>query len=124
MLPLPEFYDPARVADVYVERAALVTATADAYGREHDVRPSAADTFKIAAFGIDCQSGFSTPGASLFVPGAVEDTRRTIEWLYANIGKITALFFSMDTHELFQIFHPAWWKGADGRPPPPFTTIT
>jgi len=33
---------------------------------------------RIAAFGIDAQIGFCIPGASLFVPGAVEDTQRTV----------------------------------------------
>ena len=32
--------------------------------------PASQDKTRIAAFGIDCQVGFCTPGASLFVPGA------------------------------------------------------
>src|SRR5262249_33109409 len=34
-----------------------------------------------------------------------------------------ALFFSMDTHRVFQIFHPAWWVDANGHHPGPFTPI-
>jgi nicotinamidase-related amidase len=120
----PRFYDPARVADLYLERAALVADEAVALRQRGAVTPSASDKVRIAAFGIDCQVGFCTPGASLFVPGAVEDTRRTIEWLYANLGKITAIHFSLDTHRVFQIFHPAWWIDEGGRHPAPFTNIS
>jgi nicotinamidase-related amidase len=123
-LPLPAFYDPKRVSETYIERAALVADAADAYRKKHGVSPSAHDELRIAAFGIDCQIGFCTPGASLFVPGAVEDTRRTIEWIYRNVDKITSLAFSMDTHRVFQIFHPAWWIDDEGKHPAPFSVIT
>ena len=124
MLPLPSFYDPAQVPELYVERAGVVAAEARAYAKTHAIPPASKDTRRIAAFGIDCQVGFSTPGASLFVPGAVEDTSRTIAWLYGNLGKITSLHFSLDTHTVFQIFHPSWWIGKDGENPAPFSTIS
>ncbi len=124
MMPLPSFYEPSTVQDVYIERAGLVTEAADAYKRKHKVAPAAQDRVRIAAFGIDCQIGFSTPGASLFVPGAVEDTSRTIEWLYKNLDRITQVAFSLDTHRVFQIFHPAWWIDDDGKNPAPFTNIS
>ena len=124
MMPLPTFYDPSTVKDVYIERAGLVTEAADAYKRQHKVAPASQDRLRIAAFGIDCQIGFSTPGASLFVPGAVEDTARTIEWLYKNLDRITQVAFSLDTHRVFQIFHPAWWIDENGKNPAPFTNIS
>lgn len=123
-LPLPDFYDPATVGDIYLERAAQVAEAALAYQRQHRIIPAAQDTMRIAAFGIDCQVGFCTPGASLFVEGAVEDTQRTLAWLYRNFGRITGLLFSLDTHRVFQIFHPAWWTDVQGQPPAPLTTIT
>ena len=121
--PLPNFYDPRKVGDVYIERAALVTEAADEHRKKNGTLPSARDKFRVAAFGIDCQIGFATPGASLYVPGAVDDTRRTVEWLYTNMDRLTGLHFSMDTHRVFQIFHPAWWIDADGKHPAPFTPI-
>jgi nicotinamidase-related amidase len=110
--------------EVYVERAAEVAKEAIAYRRQHQIQPALKDKFRIAAFGIDCQIGFCTPGASLFVPGAVEDTQRVLKWLYSNLSRITALHFSMDTHRVFQIFHPAWWTDEGGNHPAPFTPIT
>ncbi len=124
MLPAPAFYEPSKVSSLYVERASLVAEVADAYRRKHEVRPSSEDAVRIAAFGVDAQIGFCLPSASLFVPGAVEDTRRTLDWLYRNVDRITQLFFSLDTHRVFQIFHPAWWVDDDGHHPPPFTSIT
>ncbi len=124
MLPAPLFHDPSKVSSVYVERASLVAEIADDYRRKHNVPPSSQDKVRIAAFGIDAQIGFCTPGASLFVPGAVEDTQRTLDWLYRNLDRITQLHFSLDTHRVFQIFHPAWWVDDEGKHPPPFTSIT
>jgi nicotinamidase-related amidase len=124
MMPLPSFYEPSTVKDVYIERASVVAEAADAYKRKHKVAAASQDRLRIAAFGIDCQIGFSTPGASLFVPGAVEDTSRTIEWLYKNLDRITQVAFSLDTHRMFQIFHPAWWIDEDGNNPSPFTNIS
>ena len=121
--PLPSFYERAKVPEIFLERAGLVAEAAEAYRVKEKIRAAASDKFRIAAFGIDAQIGFCTPGASLFVPGAVEDTQRTIDWLYGNIDKITGLHFSMDTHRLFQIFHPAWWIDASGKHPAPFTPI-
>lgn len=123
-LGIPAFYDEAKIGDVYVERASAVADLATEYRDRVGIRPAGQDKFKIAAFGIDCQIGFCSPGASLFVPGAVEDTKRTLEWLYRNLDKITGLHFSMDTHRVFQIFHPAWWLDDKGKHPAPFTTIT
>jgi nicotinamidase-related amidase len=122
--PLPKFFDAARIPEIYLERASLVAAEAIEYREKYRITPSQRDQKRIAAFGIDCQIGFCTPGASLFVPGAVEDTERTLRWLYTNIDKITGIHFSMDTHRIFQIFHPAWWVDEKGRNPPPMTPIT
>ena len=122
MPSFPSFYEAQRVKDVWVERAAIVAEEAAKAART--MRPASEDRVRIAAFGIDVQIGFCTPGASLFVPGAVEDTTRTIEWLYRNVDKITELVFSLDTHRVFQIFHPAFWVDREGKHPAPFTPIT
>lgn len=40
------------------------------------------------------------------------------------MAKITKIAVSLDTHNPFAIFHPAWWIDANGKNPPPFTPIT
>jgi nicotinamidase-related amidase len=123
-MPLPAFYDPARNGDIWIERADVVAAEAAVYRERFGVEPASTDRERIAAFGIDCQVGFCTPGASLFVPGAVEDTTRVIDFLYRHLNRITGLSFSLDTHRVFQIFHPAFWMDEKGKHPAPMTTIT
>jgi nicotinamidase-related amidase len=124
MLPAPIFYEASKVPTVQIERASLVAEVAEDYRKKHKIAPSAQDKVRIAAFGIDAQIGFCTPGASLFVPGAVEDTQRTLDWIYGNLDRLTQLAFSLDTHRVFQIFHPAWWIDDDGKHPAPFTPIS
>ena len=123
-LPVPEFHEEKRVGTLYLERAAQVAEAARRYAVAHAVKPAREDRVRIAAFGIDVQVAFCQPEASLFVPGAVEDTQRTLRWLYAHLDRITGLVFSLDTHRVFQVFHPAWWQDAEGRPPAPLTPIT
>ncbi|HZI14092.1 MAG TPA: nicotinamidase [Myxococcus sp.] len=123
-LPMPRFHQDAHPSQLYLERGAEVAEEARRYAAEHRVRPAREDRVRIAAFGIDVQVAFCSPGASLFVPGAVEDTQRTLRWLYSHLDRVTELVFSLDTHRAFQVFHPAWWRDAEGRPPAPLTVIT
>jgi nicotinamidase-related amidase len=123
-LPIPRFHEDARAGQLYLERAAEISQEARAYAQAHRIRPAREDRVRIAAFGIDVQVAFCTPGASLFVPGAVEDTQRALRWLYTNLDRVSELVFSLDTHRAFQIFHPAWWQDAEGKPPPSLTPIT
>ncbi len=124
MLPIPSFYEDADVERLYLERAAMVAEEAARWRELQRISPSGSDRFRIAAFGIDCQVGFCTPGASLFVPGAPQDMQRVIRWIYQNLDRITGLAFSLDTHRVFQIFHPAWWRDAAGKQPEPLTQIS
>lgn len=123
-LPLPEHYIKDDVNRIYQERAGLVSDAASEYRKKHDLSSSREDVDRIAVFGIDCQIGFTHPEASLYVPGAEDDMRRAVEWIYKNLDRITTLHFSMDTHRVYQIFHPAWWINDEGEHPEPFTQIT
>ena len=113
-LPVPDFFDPARVGDVYIERGGEAAAAGALLRDAHGVTPAAGDATRIVAFGIDVQISFCAPGASLFVPGAVEETARSVSWIYRHLDRLTGLVFSLDTHAVHQIFHPAWWVDAAG----------
>ena len=39
--------------------------------------------------------------------GAVDDTRRLCEFVYRNLGRITQIVPTLDTHQAMQIFHPS-----------------
>lgn len=119
-MSLPSFFDPARVAELYLERAAMVAEEAAKAGS----RPVLPGAPRVAVFGIDCQVGFCLPGASLYVPGAEADMARATAWILRNLERITTLVFSLDTHAAHQIFHPSWWVDEAGQHPAPFTPIT
>jgi nicotinamidase-related amidase len=71
---------------------------------------------------IDPQIDFMPAGA-LGIPGADKDIERLTKFIYKNFEKITRTVFSLDTHKIFQIFHPAWWVDANGKNPRPSTLI-
>jgi nicotinamidase-related amidase len=123
MLPTPAYFHPDQLSELYLERAGLVASTARTYAAVHKIQPAAEDRRRVAAFGIDCQVGFCHPAASLYVPGSVEDMGRAVRWIYRNLDQITDLHFSLDTHHIYQIFHPSWWVDAAGNHPEPFTAI-
>ena len=120
MLSLPRYYSPEDAGLLRIERAALVAAEA----RTLRLAPASSDRERISVFGIDAQIGFCHPDGSLFVPGAVEDTKRALEFFYPRLDRITTMVMSLDTHAVHQVFHPSYWRDENGEPPAPFTPIT
>src|SRR5690606_17564181 len=115
-----DFYDPQRVGTMYRPDDAHVVNAATAAG----VPPAADDERRVLLVLVDTQVDFIHEDGTLSVPGAVEDTRRTVEWLYDHLGEITTVAASFDTHSPMQIFYPGWREDAEGRHPEPFTLIT
>jgi nicotinamidase-related amidase len=71
---------------------------------------------------VDCQNTFCVPDFELFVGGrsglgAVEDNTRLCEFIYRNLGAISAIAPTMDTHTTTQIFHPIFWVNQAGEHP-------
>jgi nicotinamidase-related amidase len=129
MLPVPSHFDPGQVGRVwrvpYEERAA----EAAAWAREHDLAPAADDRFRLALVLVDVQNTFCLPAFELFVggrsgTGAVDDNRRLCEFLYHNLGAITQIVPTLDTHQATQIFHALWLVGEQGEHPAPYTLVS
>lgn len=120
MAQIPSFYDPSRIGTLFHPNVARVAAEAAAAG----LLPAAADAQDVHLVLIDMQVDFCHPGGNLYVPGALDDLRRTIEFIYRNAECITHITCSLDSHLPSQIFAPAWWVDKDGRHPTPFTIIT
>lgn len=116
---IPAFYQPGRVGHLYAPDAA----SAVEMGRAADLKPSATDRVRTLLLLVDAQVDFVHAEGALSVPGAVDDMRRTIEWIYRSVGDITTIAASLDSHVPIQIFFPTWWVGTDGRHPAPFTNI-
>jgi nicotinamidase-related amidase len=128
-LPLPAHFDPSCVGDVwrvpYEERAHEASAWADMHG----LRPAAEDRFRLGLLAVDIQNTFCIPEFELFVAGrsgsgAVDDNRRLCEFIYRNLGAITQIFPSLDTHHAMQVFHAIWLVDEHGNHPAPYTLVS
>jgi len=89
-----------------------------------NLKPAIDDKVKRLLLVIDQQNDFMPGIGSLGVPGADQDVKRLINFLYRNAEHITSVMCSMDTHFPLQIFHPAMWENDQGQKPDPFTVIT
>jgi nicotinamidase-related amidase len=128
-LPLPPHFDPSRVHDVwrvpYEDRAREAAAWAQA----HALGAAAGDSFRLCLLAVDVQNTFCIPGFELFVAGrsgtgAVDDSRRLCEFVYRNLGTITQIVPSLDTHHAMQVFHAIWLVDEHGEHPPPYTLVS
>jgi nicotinamidase-related amidase len=128
-LPLPAHFDAARVGDVwrvpYEDRAR----EAPAWAERHDLRPAAEDSFRLCLLAVDVQNTFCIPDFELFVAGrsgsgAVDDNRRLCEFVYRNLGTITQILPSLDTHHAMQVFHAIWLVDEEGNHPAPYTLVS
>jgi nicotinamidase-related amidase len=128
-LPLPGHFDASRVGEVwrvpYEERAR----EAAAWATQHGLAPASEDGFRLCLLAVDVQNTFCIPGFELFVggrsgSGAVDDNRRLCEFLYRNLGTITQIMPSLDTHSAMQVFHAIWLVDEDGEHPPPYSLVT
>jgi nicotinamidase-related amidase len=128
-LPLPPHWDPARVSDVWRVDYAARFEEATRWRATHALAPAAQDRFRIALVVVDVQNTFCTPGFELFVAGrsgtgALDDSRRLCEFVYANLGAITHVFPTLDTHQAVQIFHRIMLVDEAGNHPEPFTLVS
>jgi nicotinamidase-related amidase len=127
-LPIPEFFNPDRVGSVWRVPYETRAMDAIAWAQTHDIAPASQDAPRICLLAIDVQNTFCIPEFELFVGGAsglgaVEDTRRLCEFMYRNLGRITTLIPTMDTHTAMQIFHPIFWLNQKGEHPTPIATM-
>ena len=95
----------------------------------HGFQAAAEDEFQVCLLAVDVQNTFCIPDFELFVAGrsgtgAVDDNRRLCEFIYRNLGTITQIFPSLDTHLGVQIFHPLWLIDGDGNHPEPYTLVS
>src|SRR5436190_24389447 len=105
---LPPHWDAETVTQVrrvpYQELAEEAAAWAD----RHGIAAARDDDRRVGLLLVDCQNTFCTPGFELFVPGAPGDSRRLCEFVYRNLGAITQIVPTLDTHHALQVFHAAW----------------
>jgi nicotinamidase-related amidase len=120
----PGFYDPKRVSEVRPIKYSIVADAALQWAKAHNIQPAAKDDPRICLMAIDMQLTFAHPDFELPVAGALDDCTRLCNFIYENLGAITEIAPTMDTHTAMQIFHQTFWVCADGSPIPIMTTIS
>ncbi len=128
-LPLPPFVTPAAAERVYRVPYQQRAEEARAWAAAQRLRPAVEDERRRALLLVDVQNTFCLPEFELFVAGrsgkgALEDCARIVEFVYRNLGRISQVIVTLDTHTVAQIFHPVFWVDAAGAHPAPHTVIT
>jgi nicotinamidase-related amidase len=129
MLPIPPHFDATKVGEVWRVPYQQRADEAIAWAESQAIAPAATDSFRICLLLIDVQNTFCIPGFELYVGGrsgmgAVDDNGRLCEFIYRNLGALTEIAPTMDTHTATQIFHPFFWVDNEGKNPPPMTMIS
>ena len=123
-MDVPPHFRPETVGEVWRVDYEKRAADAQEWAREHSLRPANEDEVRICLVAVDVQNTFCVPGFELFVPGAVEDNRRLCEFVYRNLGSISQIIPTLDTHQALQIFHAAFLVDEDGNRPDPYTLVS
>ena len=123
-LPLPPHWDPSRVEEVWRVPYEERVAAAEEWSQAQGLRPATEDARRLCLVLVDVQNTFCTPGFELFVTGAPDDNRRLCEFVYRNLGSITQIVATLDTHHARQVFHAAWLVDSEGRHPAPYTVVS
>jgi nicotinamidase-related amidase len=86
------------------------------------------DSIKTWLMLIDVQNTFCIPEFELYVGGrsgrgAVADNQRLCRFIYRNLGNITHITATLDTHITMQVFHAIFFVDRNGHHPVPYTDI-
>ena len=120
MTSFPPFYNPCRIGTLFYPDVANLAQEAV----QANLPSASEDQTRTHLLIIDMQVDFCHQQGTLHVPGAAEDIRHLIEFIYRNGERITSITCSLDSHLTYQIFHPCWWVDVEGNHPAPFTVIT
>lgn len=123
-LSIPSIYDASTVEQIRRIDYNGIASVAREWAKDNNIKPAASDKVRIAVLGIDMQNTFCTPGGELFVQGAVEDTKRFVEFIYRNMNVVSKLAMTLDTHTAEQIFHEEFFVNDNGEHPAPMTMIS
>lgn len=121
-LPIPGHFDDSRTGEIWRVDYAARAAEAEEWANAHGIGHPSEDAPTIGLLLVDCQNTFCIPEYELFVAGrtgrgAVEDNARLCQFIYRNLGSITEITATLDTHTALQIFHPVFWLDEEGRHP-------
>jgi nicotinamidase-related amidase len=128
--PIPPHFDESEVFDIWTVNDDEVGRLAREWSQlQGNIDIAAADDFKVCLMLIDMQITFCNPSMSLFCSGdsglgAAEDVARVSRYIYQNIGHLTEINCTLDTHYRHAIFHQDFWVDSDGNHPDLYTLIS
>lgn len=123
-LKAPSIYQPRRVGSFFTPDYKKIMEAAARWRQENGIKPRRLDALTVALIIIDQQKTFALKDGELSIaPASVTDTLNLCEFTYRNARILSDLIFTLDTHTLFQIFHPLFWMDAAGNHPGGFTAI-
>jgi nicotinamidase-related amidase len=129
-LPAPELFEAANaLRRDYAPDAQRVWEAARAYADRHALRSAAADRPRVHLLLVDLQKDFCFPDGALYVGGrsgrgAMDDLARVTAFVYRNLGVLSEVTCTLDTHLPYQIFFASFWEDADGRALQPYREVT
>jgi nicotinamidase-related amidase len=123
-LPLPSIYQRSRVGDFFTPNYDDIMTAARDWRRQYKIAPRRSDKHSVALTVIDQQKTFCLNDGELSIaPASVGDTVNICEFVYRNLRILSDIILTLDTHYLFQIFHPLFWVDNDGNHPSGFTVV-
>lgn len=127
--PVPEFFNPTRADKPWHINYETRAHQAVQWAQEHQVTPASGDVQRVWLLLVDMQNTFCLPDFELFVAGrsgrgAVEDTIRLCRFIYGNLGALTHITATLDTHTAMQIFHSIFLVDEAGAHPQPYSLVS
>lgn len=123
-LPLPDLYDPSRVGEFYTPDYNKIMHAAARWRELHKLAPRRKDRVAVALTIIDQQKTFCLADGELSIaPASIADSGRICEFIYRNLAVLSDIIVTLDSHYLFQIFHPPFWINQEAEHPAGFTLI-
>ncbi len=128
MATLPQHFTADSVSRIWRVPYQELAQTASQWARQHQITAAIQDQQQVALLLIDVQNTFCQPDFELFVGGrsgrgSIDDNIRLCEFIYRQLGNLTQIIATLDTHQAMQIFHPLFWINPAGEHPAPLTII-
>ena len=128
-LPLPPHFDLEKVDQIWKVPYQERMGEALEWAKRYQIPSATEDDFKIGLILVDVQNTFCIPDFELYVggrsgTGAIDDNRRLCKFIYRNLGSITEISATMDTHRPIQIFQAIFLVDSNGNHPDPLTMVS